>query len=37
VTGLDDQVNQSIATQSLIARLTSFFGFIAVFLACIGI
>ena len=37
VTGLDDQVNQSIATQSLVARLTSFFGFIAVFLACIGI
>jgi predicted permease len=37
VTSLDDQVNQSIATQSLVARLTSFFGFIAVFLACIGI
>lgn len=37
VTGLDEQVNQSIATQSLIARLTSFFGIIAVFLACIGI
>jgi predicted permease len=37
VTGLDEQVNQSIATQSLIARLASFFGIIAVFLACIGI
>ena len=37
VTGLEEQVNQSIATQSLIARLTSFFGIIAVFLACIGI
>jgi predicted permease len=37
VTGLDEQVNRSIATQSLIARLTSFFGIIAVFLACIGI
>ena len=37
VTSLDEQVNQSIATQSLIARLTSFFGIIAVFLACIGI
>lgn len=37
VSNLDEQVNQSIATQSLIARLTSFFGIIAVFLACIGI
>jgi len=37
VSSLDEQVNQSIATQSLIARLTSFFGIIAVFLACIGI
>ncbi|MGB6829875.1 MAG: ABC transporter permease [Terracidiphilus sp.] len=37
VTSLDEQVNQSIAAQSLIARLTSFFGIIAVFLACIGI
>jgi predicted permease len=36
VTSLDEQVNQSIATQSLIARLTSFFGVVAVFLACIG-
>jgi predicted permease len=37
LSSLDEQVNQSIATQSLIARLTSFFGIIAVFLACIGI
>jgi predicted permease len=37
VSSLEDQVNRSIATQSLIARLTSFFGLVAVFLACIGI
>jgi predicted permease len=37
VGSLEEQVNGSIATQSLIARLSSFFGFIAVFLACIGI
>jgi len=37
VSSLDEQVDRSIATQSLIARLTSFFGIIAVFLACIGI
>ena len=37
VSSLDEQVNQSVATQSLIARLTSFFGIIAIFLACIGI
>jgi len=37
VSSLNEQVNQSIAEQSLIARLTSFFGIIAVFLACIGI
>jgi predicted permease len=36
VSSLDEQVDRSIATQSLIARLTSFFGLIAVFLACIG-
>ena len=36
VGSLDEQVNGSIATQSLIARLSSFFGIIAVFLACIG-
>jgi predicted permease len=37
VGSLEEQVDGSIATQSLIARLSSFFGFIAVFLACIGI
>ncbi|MGD0890394.1 MAG: ABC transporter permease [Terracidiphilus sp.] len=37
VSSLDEQVDESIATQSLIARLTSFFGIVAVFLACIGI
>ena len=37
VSSLNEQVDQSIAEQSLIARLTSFFGIIAVFLACIGI
>lgn len=36
VSSLDEQVNHSIAAQSLIAQLTSFFGIIAVFLACIG-
>jgi predicted permease len=36
VSSLDEQVNQSIASQSLIAQLTSFFGITAVFLACIG-
>jgi predicted permease len=34
---LEEQVDGSIATQSLIARLSSFFGIIAVFLGCIGI
>ena len=34
---LEEQVDRSIATQSLIARLSSFFGIVAVFLACIGI
>jgi predicted permease len=34
---LEERVDGSIATQSLIARLSSFFGIIAVFLACIGI
>ena len=34
---LEEQVDRSIATQSLIARLSSFFGILAVFLACIGI
>ena len=37
VGSLEEQVDDSIATQSLIARLSSFFGIIAVFLACIGI
>jgi predicted permease len=37
VSSLQEQVDQSIATQSLIARLSSFFGILAVFLACIGI
>jgi predicted permease len=37
VSSLEEQVNDSIATQTLIARLSSFFGIIAVFLACIGI
>jgi predicted permease len=37
VSTLEDEVDGSIATQSLIARLSSFFGVVAVFLACIGI
>ena len=37
VDSLQEQVDRSIATQSLIARLSSFFGILAVFLACIGI
>jgi predicted permease len=37
VGSLEEQVDASIATQSLIARLSSFFGILAVFLACIGI
>ena len=37
VNSLEEQVDRSIATQSLIARLSSFFGILAVFLACIGI
>lgn len=37
VSSLEEQVDQSIATQSLIARLSGFFGVLAVFLACIGI
>ena len=37
MSSLEEQVDQSIATQSLIARLSSFFGVLAVFLACIGI
>jgi predicted permease len=37
VSSLEEQVDDSIATQSLIAELSSFFGILAVFLACIGI
>ena len=37
VTSLEELVDRSIATQSLIARLSSFFGILAVLLACIGI
>jgi predicted permease len=37
VSTLQEQVDRSIATQSLIAQLSSFFGILAVFLACIGI
>jgi predicted permease len=37
VSSLEEQVDRSIATQSLIARLSAFFGVLAVFLAAIGI
>jgi predicted permease len=37
VSNLEEQVDQSIATQSLIAQLSTFFGVLAVFLACIGV
>ena len=37
VTTLEEQVDRSIAKQSLIAKLSAFFGILAVFLACIGI
>ena len=37
VTSLEEQVNASISAKSLIARLSTFFGIVAVFLACIGI
>ena len=37
VSSLEEQVDDSIATQSLIAQLSAFFGLLAVFLACIGI
>ncbi len=37
VSTLEEDVDQSIATPSLIAKLSSFFGLLAVFLACIGI
>ncbi|MHB8654552.1 MAG: ABC transporter permease [Terriglobia bacterium] len=34
---LAEQVDQSIADQNLVARLSTFFGLVAVFLVCIGI
>ncbi|HTB98263.1 MAG TPA: ABC transporter permease [Terracidiphilus sp.] len=37
VSSLEELVDRSIAQQALIARLTTFFGILAVFLACIGI
>ena len=37
VSSLEEQVSGSIATQSLIAQLSAFFGVLAVFLSCIGI
>ena len=37
ITSLEEQVDGSIATKSLVARLSTFFGVVAVFLACIGI
>ena len=37
VTTLEQQVDDSIATPTLISRLSAFFGSLAVFLACIGI
>jgi predicted permease len=37
ISSLEEQVDRSIATQSLIAQLSAFFGILAVFLSCIGI
>jgi predicted permease len=37
VTTLEEQVDRSVAKQSLIAQLSAFFGVLAVFLSCIGI
>ncbi|HUB53116.1 MAG TPA: ABC transporter permease [Terracidiphilus sp.] len=37
VSSLEEKVDQSIATQSLIAQLSSFFGILAALLACLGI
>ncbi|WP_263350784.1 ABC transporter permease [Acidicapsa acidisoli] len=37
VSSLEEQVDRSVATRSLIARLSCFFALLAVFLACIGI
>ena len=36
ISSLEEQVDRSIATQSLIAQLSAFFGILAVFLSCIG-
>ena len=36
VRSLEEQVDSSIATPSLIAKLSAFFGILAVFLACLG-
>jgi ABC-type antimicrobial peptide transport system permease subunit len=37
ISSLEEQIDRSIATQSLIAQLSTFFGILAVFLSCIGI
>lgn len=37
ITTLDEQVTRSITNQRLVARLSTFFGLLAVFLSCIGI
>ncbi|HEY4359098.1 MAG TPA: ABC transporter permease [Acidobacteriaceae bacterium] len=37
IESLEDEVDNSIAAKALIARLSGFFGLVAVFLACIGI
>jgi predicted permease len=37
ISSLEEQVGRSIATQSLIAQLSAFFGILAVFLSCMGI
>ena len=37
VSSLEEQVDRSVAKQSLIARLSTFFGILAVLLACMGI
>jgi len=37
ISSLEDLVDRSIATQSLIAQLSGFFGLLALFLACMGI
>ena len=37
VSSLDEQIDRSTATQSLVAQLSTFFGVLAVFLSCIGI